>query len=121
MLFHVIAEIHLPPSFSLGMHLPNIKSTGEYLKTLYGMIKSDAMELLNRKKKEIIEKGVGNVRTKVSVGHPAEQILALAKAEKADLIIIGSVGRTGIAKLKTLGSVSRSISEGAPCPVMIVH
>jgi nucleotide-binding universal stress UspA family protein len=103
------------------MHLPNTKSTREYLKELYARMKNDATALLDRKKKEIIEKGVGNVRTQVSVGHPAEQILAQAEAEKADLIIIGSVGRTGIAKVKTLGSISRRISERAPCPVMIVH
>jgi len=39
--------------------------------------------------------------------------------EKIDLIIIGNVGRSGISKIRTLGSVSRSVSERAPCPAMI--
>jgi nucleotide-binding universal stress UspA family protein len=103
------------------MRLPDVKSTKEYLKELYQKMKSDASEMLNRKKQEFTDGGVNNVRVKVTIGNPVEQILAMATAEKADLIIIGSIGRSGIARLKNLGSVSRSISERAPCPVMIVH
>jgi len=84
-------------------------------------LKNDASEVLNKKKKEFTDAGIDNVHTRVSVGNPAKQILAMAAAEKADLIIIGSIGRSGIARLKTLGSVSRSTSERATCPVMIVH
>ncbi|HXV45508.1 MAG TPA: universal stress protein [Nitrososphaera sp.] len=120
-LFYVVPEVHPPPSFSYGMRLPDVKSTKEYLKELYQQMKGDAAEMLNRKKQEFTEGGVNSVRIKVSVGNPVEQILAMATAEKADLIIIGSIGRSGITRLKNLGSVSRSVSERAPCPVMIVH
>jgi nucleotide-binding universal stress UspA family protein len=120
-LLYVVSEVHLPPSYSYGMHLPDVKSTKEYLKELYQKMKSDASEVLNRKKEEFVDAGVNDVRTRVSIGNTVEQILAMATAEKADLIIIGSIGRSGIARLKTLGSVSRSISERATCPVMIVH
>lgn len=120
-LFYVVPEVHPPPSYSYGMRLPDVKSTKEYLKELYQRLKNDASEVLNKKKKEFTDAGIDNVHTRVSVGNPAKQILAMAAAEKADLIIIGSIGRSGIARLKTLGSVSRSISERATCPVMIVH
>jgi nucleotide-binding universal stress UspA family protein len=120
-LFHVVPEVHPPPSYGYGMRLPDVKSTKEYLKELYQKMKSDASAMLSRKKQDFTEGGVNDVRVRVSVGNPVEQILSMATAEKIDLIIIGSVGRSGIAKLKTLGSVSRSISERAPCPVMIVH
>jgi nucleotide-binding universal stress UspA family protein len=103
------------------MRLPDVKSAKEYLKELYQKMKSDASEMLNRKKQEFTDAGVNNVHVKVSVGNPVKQILATAAAEKADLIVIGSIGLSGIARLKTLGSVSRSVSERAPCPVMIVH
>jgi nucleotide-binding universal stress UspA family protein len=118
-LFYIVPEVYPPPSYSYGMHLPNVKSTKEYLKELYQKMKSDASEMLNRKKQEFTDAGVNNVHIKVSIGNPVEQILAMA--EKTDLIIIGSIGRSGIARLKTLGSISRNISERAPCPVMIVH
>lgn len=120
-LFYVVTEVHPPPSYSYGMRLPDVKSTKEYLKELYQRMKSDALVALSKKKKEFTDAGIDNVHMRVSVGNPAKQILAMATAEKADLIIIGSIGRSGIARLKTLGSVSRSVSERAPCPVMIVH
>jgi nucleotide-binding universal stress UspA family protein len=49
------------------------------------------------------------------------KILELAEKDNVDLIIIGNVGLSGISKLKTLGSVSRAVSERSPCPVLIVH
>jgi nucleotide-binding universal stress UspA family protein len=51
----------------------------------------------------------------------SDTILEFAKKEKADLIVIGNIGLSGISKLKTLGSVSRSIAEKSSCPVLIVH
>ena len=41
--------------------------------------------------------------------------------QKIDLIIMGSIGLRGINKIKTLGSVSRRVSEMASCHVLIVH
>jgi len=54
-------------------------------------------------------------------GKPVEMILKFARGRKVDLIVIGSQGLHGINKLKVLGSVSRKVSELAPCAVMIVH
>ncbi len=54
-------------------------------------------------------------------GNIAEEILNFSKKKKATLIIIGSQGLAGIGKLKTLGSVSRKVSEQAHCPVLIVR
>jgi hypothetical protein len=84
-------------------------------------MKMRALEMLNRKKDEFKDAGINNVRPQVSIGNPIEKILDLASAEKVDLIVIGSVGLSGISKLKALGSVSRSVSERAKCPVLIVR
>jgi nucleotide-binding universal stress UspA family protein len=51
----------------------------------------------------------------------SDTIIRIAEKEHVDLIVIGNVGRSGISKLKSLGSVSRGVSERAPCPVMITH
>lgn len=119
-LLYVVPEVHLPPSHGYGMRLPGIKSTREYLKEVYQKIKSDASDMLSQKKQEFVDAGIG-VHIKVTIGGPTEQILATASDEGTDLIIMGSMGRSGIARLKTLGSVSRSISERSPCAVMLVH
>ena len=120
-LMYVVPEIHLPPSYDYGMRISYVKSTKEYLKELYQQMKMRALEMLNRKKAEFKDAAINNVTTRVSIGNPAEQILDLASAEKVDLIVIGSLGLSGISKLKALGSTSRSVSERAKCPVLIVH
>jgi len=55
------------------------------------------------------------------VGDPAEVILRAAKAEGADLIVMGSKGLSGLSKLRALGSVTRKVCEHSRCPVLIVH
>ena len=49
-----------------------------------------------------------------------EQIARAAKAKKADLIVIGTHGRTGLAKF-FLGSVASRVVAVAPCPVLTVR
>jgi nucleotide-binding universal stress UspA family protein len=54
-------------------------------------------------------------------GNIAQEILSMARKKSADLIVVGSQGLHGMAKIKSLGSVSRKISENASCPVLIVR
>ncbi|MDH3677043.1 MAG: universal stress protein [Nitrosopumilus sp.] len=58
---------------------------------------------------------------RIEEGDIASKILDFATKKKITLIIIGSHGLHGLGKLKTLGSVSRKISENAKCPVLIVR
>jgi nucleotide-binding universal stress UspA family protein len=53
-------------------------------------------------------------------GNPAEEILKYAGELGADLIAMGSHGRTGLRRL-LMGSVSREVLDHAPCPVLIVR
>jgi nucleotide-binding universal stress UspA family protein len=50
---------------------------------------------------------------------PREALVETARAESADLIVVGSHGRTGIAKL-LLGSVASYVVSHAPCNVLVV-
>jgi len=54
------------------------------------------------------------------IGHPVEEILDLAKEVGADLIVVGSHGRTGLRRL-FLGSVSEAVVRHALCPVMVAR
>ena len=58
------------------------------------------------------------VETNVRKGIPYEEILKEGKEKKIDLIVIASLGRTGIAKY-LLGSVARNILKGSKCPVLL--
>ena len=53
-------------------------------------------------------------------GDPAQQIVRMARAKRADLIVVGTHGRRGFSKF-FLGSVAERIIATAPCPVMTVR
>jgi nucleotide-binding universal stress UspA family protein len=53
-------------------------------------------------------------------GVPHEAILKSARARRADLIVLGTHGRTGLAKL-FLGSVAGRVAAGARSPVLTVR
>jgi len=58
--------------------------------------------------------------TIVQVGSPSRQIIEVAKALPADLIVISTHGRTGL-KHVFLGSVAEHVVQRAPCPVFVVR
>ena len=70
-------------------------------------------------KQSFIRDGI-NVDTKVIRGiSPAEGIIHVADEVGADLIIMGSHGRTGFKKL-ILGSVAQAVLTQSPIPVLII-
>ena len=62
-----------------------------------------------------------NIKTSTFTGEGEsyEVITNLAKKEKADVIIMGSHGRTGIKRL-LMGSVAEKVIGYAPCPALVV-
>ncbi len=53
-------------------------------------------------------------------GVPHQVILAQAKEEDADAIVMGTHGRRGLSHL-IMGSVAQQVARQAPCPVIIVR
>lgn len=53
------------------------------------------------------------------IGAPADEIVKYAQEQQADMIVIGSHGRTGLGRL-LLGSVAEAIVRQAGCPVMTI-
>ena len=60
------------------------------------------------------------VATLVVEGTPFTLIAKTAKAKRADLIVVGTHGRSGLSKL-FLGSVAERVVGTAPCPVLTVR
>lgn len=52
-------------------------------------------------------------------GDPRTELVEAAREERADLLVVGSHGRTGVAKL-LMGSVAAYVAAHAPCSVMVV-
>ncbi len=60
------------------------------------------------------------VRAEVVVGYAAEEILAMAENEGADLIIMGTHGRKGIDRI-LFGSVAEKVVKNSPFPVLTIR
>jgi universal stress protein A len=58
--------------------------------------------------------------TRVELGDPRDVIPDVAEKLHADLIVMGTHGRRGIARL-VLGSVAEDVSRRSPCPVLLVR
>ena len=59
-------------------------------------------------------------QTRVTQGSAGPALIDLASYVKASLLVVGTVGRTGL-KRALLGSVAETVSEGASCSVLIVR
>jgi len=53
-------------------------------------------------------------------GEPGSSIAAAAEAEQADLVVVGTRGRSGAERM-LLGSVSDHVVRHAECPVLVVR
>ena len=56
----------------------------------------------------------------VRSGDAAHEIVAVAREVAADLVVVGTRGHTGLARL-VLGSVARNVLHHAPCSVLVVR
>jgi len=60
------------------------------------------------------------VKSLLVLGSPYDDIARTARRTQADLLVIGTHGRTGLTKA-LLGSVAERVLRTAPCPVMTVR
>ncbi len=81
------------------------------------ILNKEAHESVNYVVREGKKMGV-YVEEKIIEGIPSEQIIE--NANPKGLIVIGTKGRTGLAKIM-LGSVTENVVHHANCPVMVVR
>ena len=53
-------------------------------------------------------------------GPPAEEVAAVAKQVHADMVILGTHGRTGLRRA-IMGSVAEEVIRACECPVLAIH
>jgi nucleotide-binding universal stress UspA family protein len=92
----------------------------QYIQELSKEMEENASKMMEEVKKKYTNEDF-NIENVLLRGYPPEKIIDFANNEKVDLIVIGSIGLSGLYKVKALGSVSRSVSERASYPVLIVH
>ncbi len=80
-------------------------------------------ELCEKARERFAETGgldTTDFRTTVETGDPARTIVEYADENGVDHVVIGSHGRTGVARI-LLGSVAETVARRAPMPVTIVR
>jgi len=117
-LLSVVYLDYISPPGILG--LIRKKSEKETMKKWNKLVIADTEKILKLAVKRCDEKGV-SVSYEIVHGNVVNEILSFVKKKKITLIVMGNLGLHGIKKLKTLGSVSRRISEEAICPVLLVR
>ncbi len=87
---------------------------------------TELLEQLTQHHEDLCKKAEGELRktgfkatSKVLPGDPRAALVDVAKQENADLVVLGSHGRTGLPKL-VLGSVASHVVSHAPCDVLVV-
>jgi nucleotide-binding universal stress UspA family protein len=96
-----------------------------------GYVSPKVYENIERSAREYAQKRLGALLAKAKKsgvrakgllldGVPHERIVAAAKSKRADLIVIGTHGRTGLARF-LLGSVASRVVSTAVCPVLTVR
>lgn len=110
-----VVVLYVAPSLSqyVGFHVPPSS-----IESFVGEIVTGAEDTMN----EFIRDNFKdlNVQGKVVTGYPAEEILAIAEAEGADMIVMGTHGRKGIDRI-LFGSVAEKVVKSSPVPVLTVR
>ena len=85
----------------------------------YGVEETDRDELRRHLAEVLPSDPTVHCEHKLLVGDPAGSIVHTAETEGADLIVMGTHGRTGLTRL-LMGSVAEAVVRRAPCPVLTV-
>jgi nucleotide-binding universal stress UspA family protein len=81
---------------------------------------NDAGRGLVQRYGDMIVKAGFQTREGLRLGKPADQILTIAKKDKADLIVIGAKGLGAIRRV-LVGSVSTRVAQHSACSVLVVR
>lgn len=80
-----------------------------------------AAAAVERVRRSLADVGIDARGLTVQSPRPETGIIVTAAAEGADLIIVGSHGRTGLLEKVLIGSVSERVLGDATCPVIVVR
>jgi nucleotide-binding universal stress UspA family protein len=107
------------------MDPPSTSYTGDPLLGQQPLIMPEIAQLQEEASKAVLERfgelwsGEQELTTFSQIGNPRVEILATAEEWKADLIILGTHGRTGFDHFIS-GSVAEGVARRSLCPVLIV-
>jgi universal stress protein A len=92
--------------------------TEQQVEQLSDQLKAGAQESLQKQVDKFPQAKEVDLVMDVKLGVPYEAILKEEEERGIDLIVIASLGRTGIARF-IIGGVARNVLKGAKCPVLL--
>jgi nucleotide-binding universal stress UspA family protein len=108
---HVLPVLPLMPN---GFVAPNVYDQLERAQRASGKTQLDRLVQAAR------AMGVAASGRLLEPGGPADRIVRIARSRRADVIVMGTHGRTGITRA-VIGSVAARVIAAAPCPVITVR
>ena len=108
---HIVHVIQRPPAAYPDYGLETLMASLENSR-------SEARTWLEELAKRASEAGVDAATTLIT-GSATDEIVGLAEAVDAELVVVGTHGHTGIKRL-ALGSTAESVVRHAPCNVLVV-
>jgi universal stress protein A len=112
------AEIHLLHAYELPMPLVGVDVPLSLPQEFYDQVRDGAKRGVDKRISKVATEGV-KATGSVVLDSPTRAILDAAVKMHADLIVMGTHGRTGM-KHVLLGSVAERVVRLASCPVMTV-
>jgi nucleotide-binding universal stress UspA family protein len=104
----VIHAVHVVPQLEIDSPIPALRN-------------EVAKEGLERLQEYLKERGYADmVQARAVVGAASAVLPEVARSVHADLIVVGTHGRKGLARL-VMGSVAETVMREAPCSVLVVR
>jgi nucleotide-binding universal stress UspA family protein len=103
------AALALARHFGARLHIVHVVSDGSKQDSALDELTALAPE----------QTGARKIVKSVLVGHAAPEIVKYAGREKIDLIVLGTHGRGGVARV-LMGSVAETVVRTAPCQVLTI-
>ncbi len=108
---HVIHVVDTPSAIS------DVWTAGKDM--IHEMMISDGKKIISKAKKIVEDSGV-EVRDVLLYGHPSEEIIKFAENNNMDLIVMGTLGKTGLDRF-LMGSVAEKVVRYSKVNVMVVR
>jgi nucleotide-binding universal stress UspA family protein len=86
---------------------------------MYEILKTEGGKAVSEVKERGEASGI-EVREVLLEGHPSSEIIEFAENNNADLIVMGTLGKTGLDRF-LMGSVAEKVVRGSKVPVMVVR
>jgi nucleotide-binding universal stress UspA family protein len=117
-ILHVVPYEPMPEGFQQFAEIERIAAADQIFRYHRDRTIGDA--ITSEAEARAQKNGFARVTTQVAEGNPANEIVALAKSKRADMLFLGSRGVSDL-KGMMMGSISHKVMHLAPCTCVAVR